>query len=656
MVYTNVNTDNFQDARALLGKVENQYGHAEEALRVFNRLNILALIPMVKMSIIRKVGLQKVNLHSSSPPLPWHAAILVLEIIYFKATALRDLGKFKEAAKECSTILDVVETALPEGLPDIFAEDCNLKATICKAVELFPELWKSGGFHFEAVSSYRRALLGNWNLDEKAISRIQKEFAIFLLYSGCEAYSPNLQFCLDGSFVPHNNLEEAILILMLLLRKFNLKRLERDPTVMHHLTFALSMSGQLKPLAIQFEELLPGILHSREWLYNVALCYLAEEDDLTALNLLKRILNSGEDSNSLKELLLASKICCENNVHVEEGALYARRVLDNLHGGCDQIEVAADLLLGISLSNQARFATTNAKRASQQREALEVLGISEKKMQIIDFRVIYYLSLENAKQRKLGTAAFYAKKLLKLEAGSELKTWLLMAQIMTAQRRFEDAESIVNAALDQTGKWFQGELLKIKAKMQVAQGKFKKAVETYTQLLAIIQLRTKSFSVGISVLKGTMDDRSLEIETWYDLVLLYISMSQWRDAELCISKIKAISPYSALACHATGKLHEAKGFLKEALGAYSTALDLEPRHAPSLVSTATVLRRLGEKPLPAVRCFLTDALQVDRTNHAAWFNLGLLYEDEGGSSVLEAAECFQAAALFEETNPAEPFR
>ncbi|XP_015691111.1 protein NPGR2 [Oryza brachyantha] len=647
---------NSKEARALLGKVEYQYGNAEEALRVFSGINIHALIPKVKTSIIRKVDLQMAHLHSSSPSLPFHAAILLLEIIYFKATSLRDLGKIEEAAKECSTILDVVESALPEGLPDIVGDYCNLKATLCRAVELLPELYKLVGSHFEAVSSYRRALWSNWNLDEKAIGRIQKEFAVLLLYSGSEFCSPNLRCQLDGSFVPRNNLEEAILLLMLLLRKFNLKRLERDPTVMHHLTFALSMSAQLKPLAVQFEELLPGELHNREWLYNVALCYLAEEDDLIALNLLKRILMSGEDSNSLKELLLASKICCENSVHVEEGVSYARRALANLHGGCDQIEISANLLLGISLSNQARFATTNTRRASQQREALEVLGIAQKKMHGIDFRVLYNLSLENAKQRKLDTAVLYAKKLLKLEGGSELRTWLLTARIMSAQRRFEDAESIVNAALDQTGKWYQGDLLQIKAKMQAAQGKFKKAVEIYTRLLAVIQLRTKSFDAGISVLKGSSDDRSLEIETWYDLVLLYISMSRWRDAELCISKIKAISPYSALACHATGKLHEAKGFLKEAFRAYSTALDLEPRHVPSLISTAIVLRRLGERPLAAVRCFLTDALQLDRTNHVAWFNLGLLYEDEGGSSALEAAECFQTAALLEETNPVEPFR
>jgi ATP-dependent RNA helicase DHX36 len=212
-------------------------------------------------------------------------------------------------------------------------------------------------------------------------------------------------------------------------------------------------------------------------------------------------LKSGEDSNSLKELLLASKVCGEDSAHAGEGVLYARRALANQHGGCDQMEVVAGRLLGISLSNLARYATTDMERAAQQHEALEVLANAGKKMHSRDFGTIYSLSLENAVQRKLDTAARYAKKLLKLEAGSELKTWLLIARIMSAQKRFEDAECIVDAALDQAGKWSQGDLLQTKAKIQIAQGQFRKAIETYTQLLALIQLSVKSFSAGISVLQ-----------------------------------------------------------------------------------------------------------------------------------------------------------
>ncbi|KAM3402111.1 hypothetical protein ACQJBY_006204 [Aegilops geniculata] len=646
---------NYEEARALLGRLEYQRGHVEAALRVFDGIDISSLVPKMKISIARKAHRRKTRSQWDAPPMPLHAVSLLMEAIYLKARALHDLGKFKDAAQECRMILDIVEAAAPEGLPAGFGKGCKLNEIICKAVELLPELWKLAGFSLEAISEYRRSLLNNWNLDGETIAKIQKEFAVFLLYSGCEARPPNLHAQLDGSFVPRNNMEEATLLLMILLRKFNLRRVERDPTVMHHLTFALSMSGQLKPLAVQFEELLPGLLDKREWSYNVALCYLAEKDDSTALNLLKRILKFGQDSDNLKELLLASKVCVEKGAHAE-GAAYARRAITNIQGGCKQLAGVADLLLGVSLSNQARYAISDTERASWQCEALEVLGSAQKNMHGQDCRIMYNLSLENAEQRKLDAAVFYAKKLVKLEAGSELRSWLLLARILSAQKLFADAETVVDAALDQTGKWNQGDLLRTKARIQAAQGQLRDAVGTYTQLLALIQLRTKSFGAGISLAKGGEDDKSLETETWYDLALLYLGMSQWRDAEVCVSKIRATNCYSALAWHATGKLCEAKDLPKEALGAYFRALDFDSKHVPSLMSTATILRQLGDRPLPSVRCFLTDALLLDRTNHMAWFNLGLLYKEEGGRSAAEAAECFQAAALLEETAPVEPFR
>ncbi|GJM84781.1 hypothetical protein PR202_ga00486 [Eleusine coracana subsp. coracana] len=499
---------NYEEARALLGRLEYQRGHVEAALRVFDGIDISTLVPKMKISISRKADRKKTRSQWDSPPMPLHAVSLLMEAIYLKARALHDLGKFK---------------------------------------------------------------------------------------------------------------------------------------------------GKLTPLAKQFEELLPSVLDKREWLYNVALCYLAEEDDLSALNLIRRILKSGEDSDNLKELLLASETCVEMNA-ATEGASYARRAIANMQGGCKEMAGVADLLLGVALSSQARSAISDTDRASWQCEALEVLGNAEKKMHTKDSRLMYSLSIENAEQRKLDTAAFYAKKLVKLEAGSELRSWLLLARILSAQKQFADAETIVDAALDQTGKWCQGDLLRTKARIHAAQGQFGDAVESYTQLLAIIQLRAKSFSAGNYLGKVNKDDKSLEAETWYDLALLYLDMGQWRDAEVCVSKIRTTSTYCALAWHATGKICEAKGLTKEALGAFSRAIDHDPKHVPSLISTAIVLRKLGDRPLHSVRCFLTDALQLDRTNHVAWFNLGLLYKEEGGRTVSEAAECFQAAALLEETAPVEPFR
>ncbi|GFQ08368.1 tetratricopeptide repeat protein 7b [Phtheirospermum japonicum] len=146
------------------------------------------------------------------------------------------------------------------------------------------------------------------------------------------------------------------------------------------------------------------------------------------------------------------------------------------------------------------------------------------------------------------------------------------------------------------------------------------------------------------------------METWHDLANVYTSLSQWRDAEICLSKSEAINPHSASRLHSAGLLYEAKGSQNEALKAFQKALDIEPSHVPSLISTAIVLRNLGDQSLPVVKSFLTDALRLDRTNPTAWYNLGLLYKSDNSGSALEAVECFEAAALLQESEPVEPFR
>lgn len=645
---------NYEEARALLGRLEYQRGNIEAALHVFDGINIAAVTPKIKISIARRIEGHKSKLHWDAPPMSIHAVSLLMEAIFLKARALHDLGKFVEAAQTCNAILDIVESASPNGLPGIFSRGCRLQDTVCKSVELLPELWKMADHPHGAISSYRRALLGRWNLDIMTIAKIRKEYAIFLLYGGCDSNPPNLHPQINGYFTPKNNVEEAILLLMILLSDFNEKKAEWDPSIIEHLTFALSMSGQLRPLANQFEELLPGVLNRKERYYQLALCYLGEGDSLTALNLLKKIFSDKEGPNSVKALLLASKICGENSAYAEEGVSFSRRALATLDGRCESLGSVANFLLGICLSTQARSSASDSERVGKQDEALQVLEKAEKFMQVKDYRVIYYLSLENAEQRKLDVALRYAKQLLKLEAGSNVTSWILVTRILSAQKRFTDAETIINAAIDQTGKWSQGELLQTKAKIQIAQGQLKKAVETYTNLLAVIRLRTKNLVVGMKYSKIAEEDRKLEMGTWYDLANAYTSMSHWRDAEVCISKLKAISPYSASGWHATGRLQEAKGLHKESLISYCKALDLEPTHVPSLVSTAIVLRHCGDQPFSVVRSFLAEALRLDRTNHVAWLNLGLLYEAEGASTV-EAAECFQAAAILEESAPVEPF-
>ncbi|KAJ6898552.1 protein NPGR2-like [Populus alba x Populus x berolinensis] len=648
---------NYEEARALLGRLEYQKGNIEAALHVFEGIDIASVSSKIKLSLSRRCEQNRRRSQSdAAPPMSMHAISLLLEAIFLKVKSLQGLGQFEEAAQSCKVILDTIETALPEGIPESVSADCKLQDILNKAVELLPELWKLAGSPQEAILSYRRALLYYWNLDTETTSKIEKEFAVFLLYSGSDASPPNLRSQVDGCFVPRNNIEEAILLLLILLRKFAVKKIEWDPTIMYHLSFALSVSGEQRALARQVEELLPGIMERRERYSILALCYHGEGEEMIALNLLRNLLFNRGNPDCVLELLLASNICAKNTVCVEEGIGYASRALSELCGRCNQMESVANCLQGILLSTQSRSVASDSERISKQSEALEMLESAEKTMIERDPSIIFHLSLENAEQRKLDAALYHAKQLLKLEAGSSVRSYILLARILSGQKRFVDAENVINAGLDQTGKWDQGELLRTKAKLQIAQGQLKNAIETYTRLLAIIQVQTKSLGAGKKLAKNQRNSWSLEMETWHDLANVYTSLSQWRDAEVCLSKSKTLSPYSASRWHSTGLLYEAKGLHQEALKAFKAALDAEPNHVPSLVSTACVLRRLGSQSIPIIRSFLTDAIRLDKTNHSAWYNLGLLYKADPSSSALEAAECFEAAAFLEDSAPVESFR
>ncbi|GKV19092.1 hypothetical protein SLEP1_g29389 [Rubroshorea leprosula] len=649
---------NYEEARALLGRLEFQKGNVEAALHVFEGIDVAAVTSKMKVSLSRRCEQNHRRSQSDVvPPMSMHAVSLLLEAILLKSKSLQKLGRFGEAAQSCKVILDTIESALPEGLPEDFSTDCKLQEILNKAVELLPELWKLSGDPQEAIMSYRRALLYHWNLDMETKAKIEKKFAILLLYSGTDASPLNLRSQMEGSFVPRNNIEEAILLLLILLKKFIHKRIGWDPSILDHLSFALCVSGELKALAHQVEELVPGIIERQERFCSLALCYYGAGEDMVGLNLLRNLLNDREIPDCILELLLASKICGENMNSIQEGMNWAHRALSEFHGRCGHMVSKAYCLRGVLLSAQSRLVSSDYERDLKQSEAVEALKTAEKMMTERDPYIVYNLCLEHAEQRKLDLALYYAKQLLKLEAGSSVKGYLLLARVLSAQKRFIDAVAVINAALDQTGKWDQAELLRTKAKLQIAQGQLKNAIETYTNLLAVLQVQNKSLSAVKKLLKTKGNqNRSLEMETWHDLANIYTSLSQWRDAEVCLSKSKAISPHSASRWHSAGLLLEAKGLHQEALKSYRNALDVESTHVPSLISTACVLRQLGGQSLPIARSFITDALRVDRTNPLAWYNLGLLYKSDIGASAVEAAECFQAAALLEETAPIEPFR
>lgn len=642
---------NFEEARALLGRLEYQRGNVEAALHVFDGIDLQVAIQRLQPSFSEKQPSRKGRSRGDSQhAVSQHSASLVLEAIYLKAKSLQKLGRLNDAAHECKRVLDAVEKIFHQGIPDVQVDN-RLQDTVRQAVELLPELWKQAGCYHEAMSAYRRALLSQWNLDDDNCSRIQKAFAVFLMHSGVEAGPPSLAAQVDGSYVPKHNLEEAILLLMILVRKFYLGKIVWDPSVLEHLTFALSLCGQTFVLAKELEEIMPGVYHRVDRWNTLALCYSAVGQNKAALNLLRKSLHKHEQPDDLIALLLAAKICSEDCHLAAEGVGYAQRAITNAQGRNEHLKGVAIRMLGLCSGKQATTSPSDFERSRLQSEALKLLdaAISLEKN---NPDLLFELGMLYAEQRNLNTALRYAKRFIDATGGSLLKGWRLLAQILSAQQRFSEAEVVIDAALDETAKWEQGPLLRLKAKLKTSQSLPMDAIETYRYLLALVQAQRKSFGPLRSVSQAG-DDRVNEYEVWHGLADLYSRLSHWKDMEVCLGKARELKQYSAEVLYTEGVMLQGRGQVEEAMSAYINALLLDPSFVRCKILIGALLSKRDSNALPVARSILSDALKIEPTNRMAWYYLGIIHRVDG--RIADAADCFQAASMLEESDPIENF-
>ncbi|KAK4348540.1 hypothetical protein RND71_031295 [Anisodus tanguticus] len=643
---------NYEEARALLGRLEYQRGNFDAALQVFQGIDIRTLSSKMSKAIAERTRPLKPRSKSDivlAGVMSLHSVSLLLEAILLKAKSLEELSRIKDAAKECKMILEVVDSALPNGIPEGISEDCKLLEMFHKALELLPKLWIQAGYLGEAVLAYRRALVKPWNLDPQRLACIQKDLASTLLFGGVEVEVP-AQFQIWGSTGPKSNLEEAILLLFVLMSKMLNGQIEWDSEVMSHLTFVLTISGNYESVAYHIEQVIPGVYTRSERWYLLALCYSAAGQNDTALNLVKKISGCSEANQEphVPSLLLGAKLCSQDLQQAHEGIDFAREVINLTKNQNEHFLVQAHKFLGVCYGNAARVSHSDFERNFCQREALAALNSAFAVCKAEDPEILFNLGLENAIQRNLTPAFNNVMRYSEMSAGRTAKAWKLLALVVSAEQRFKDAEAIVDLALDETGHVDQMEHLRLKAVLQISQQQPKQAIETYRILLALIQAQKES-----AINDEITSQRRLEVETWLDLAGLYTDLESWRDAELCINRAKAIQIFCPRNWHATGALFQAKARHKEALVAFSVSLSIEPDYIPSIVSTAKVLMKMGNDAVPIARSFFMNALRLEPTNHEVWFNLGMLAKMEG--SVQQAADFFLAAHELKLSAPVQSF-
>ncbi|TKY58472.1 ATP-dependent RNA helicase DHX36 [Spatholobus suberectus] len=102
-----------------------------------------------------------------------------------------------------------------------------------------------------------------------------------------------------------------------------------------------------------------------------------------------------------------------------------------------------------------------------------------------------------------------------------------------------------------------------------------------------------------------------------------------------------------------GTMFDGRGENQEALIAATNAVIFEPNYVPSKILMSSLMLKMGFEASPVARSLLSDALRIEPTNRMAWYYLGLTHKAAG--RIVDAADCFQAASMLEESDPIESF-
>ncbi|KAJ7958260.1 Tetratricopeptide repeat protein 7A [Quillaja saponaria] len=301
---------NYEEARALLGRLEYQRENFDAALQVFQGIDITGLTPRMITAILERTR-QRKSRPKGNNMLPdvmtMHSVSLLLEAILLKAKSLEELWRYIDPAKKC-----------------------KLQEISHKALELLPNLWTKAGFLDEAITAYRHALGKPWNLEPQLLADMQKDLAAMLLYGGVEAsLLPQMQ--LRGPTMPRTDQVEQILPGI-----YN--RAER----WYFLALCYSAAG----------------------LTGAALNILMKVSGSS----------EAKHKPHFPSFLLGAKLCSEDPIYAHEGIKFSRKVIDIAKHQNDHFLGVGHKFLGVCYGVAARFSVLDSERVVLQKKSLNSLN------------------------------------------------------------------------------------------------------------------------------------------------------------------------------------------------------------------------------------------------------------------------------------------
>ncbi|XP_054894134.1 tetratricopeptide repeat protein 7B-like isoform X2 [Poeciliopsis prolifica] len=512
-------------------------------------------------------------------------------------------------------------------------------------------------------------------------------------------------YCGENLFCPHNNTEEALLLLLISESMANqdavlsrspedndrITSLESASRVYDLLTIALGRRGQYKMLSRCLERTLKFAFEEFHLWYQFALSLMIAGKSARAVKILKQCVRLKPEDPTIP--LLVVKLCIGPLHWLDEGEEYAKMVTDmiKIKG---EFKAKGFLALGLVYSLKATDALAQNIQEEFQRKAMLTLQRAQR-MYPNDPQISFYMALQLALTRMVPEGLVYVRQSLQ-EGGDNVHTLLLLVLLLSSMKQYDNALKTLEMALIEHPENFN--LLYAKVKLDAMCRGPEEAILTCKRMLQIWKSTYNLTLPRISGLHSSLLDKAIRqfntltladvsdpddaasrleqalseeasphgsgvpkhgpLDAWLTLAQIwlhaaevYIGMKRPEEATACTQEAAHLFPTSHNTFYMRGQIAELRGNIAEAKTCYEEALCVCPTHAKSMQRLGVVLLQLESYSL--AEKILRDGVRLDSTSHGMWRSLGEVLQAQGKAT--DAIDCFVSALDLEATSPVLPF-
>ncbi|KAK3093742.1 hypothetical protein FSP39_019579 [Pinctada imbricata] len=525
-------------------------------------------------------------------------------------------------------------------------------------------------------------------------------------------------------FIPRDVNEEALLLLLIAeavaTREAVLNRSEEHKEARQHsfgnatavydlLAITLVKRAQFLKLSESFEKAMRFSYDEFHIWHQFANALICAGKYSRALLVLKECSSVRPDNTVV--LLQAAKLCYEYLHQVDEGIRLVKQALEGSNEN-SPLEARLHVALGIGYSLKALEVKLQTDRHNLHKQAVQAFSKAHT-LDPNDYLALFHLGLQLAIQRQISEAIKYTRLALRYR-NDHIHSLHLLVLLFTAQKKYEEAMSLIKAALEEYPDNLS--LLLTRCKLEeVLQGP-EVALVTCKHMLQLwkdlyendsdvdeisserpsrpptandrstfdrrsfaqLQLSEctdrdtgsiRAESVAASRVEQTLSEVAsslgshlqsklgsqqtwlLQAQIWLHLAELYLSLNKMSEAEACVQETSSIFPLSHQVAFMKGRVQEHKQHFVDAKASYENAVSINPAHTKSLQHLGMVLHYLeNDKRAEKV---LREAVNIDPTSHQSWYLLGLVEESLGQDEA--ASKCHMTALDLESTSPIVPF-